>query len=287
MKKQHVVVIAALLGVAFLVGLVAAPYLGVQPSTSDERIGVIVTILPQAEFVEQIGKDNIRVTVLVPPGASPHAYEPTPGQMKDVCQAKMYAKVGSGVEFELVWVEKLIDTNKDMLIVDCSEGIELMGADPHIWLAPQYVIKMVENIRDGLMQVDPTNANYYEQNAAAYIQTLTGLDAEIQASLEGVKSRTFMVFHPAWGYFARDYELEQIPIAVEGKEPSAQDIANLIETANEKNITVIFVSPQFNPKSAEVIAEAIGGRVVFINPLARDYVTNMRVVTAELVQGLS
>ncbi|MFX0194988.1 MAG: metal ABC transporter solute-binding protein, Zn/Mn family [Candidatus Hodarchaeota archaeon] len=303
MEKHQIRIISVLMVVVFATVILVAPYLGHQSNIDDERIGIVVTILPQAEFVEQIGKDKVQVTVLIPPGASPHTYEPTSSQLKDVSHAKMYAKVGSGVEFELVWMEKIIETNKEMLIVDCSKGIELReieqhtheeehehlheGMDPHIWLSIRNAIKMVQNIRDGLTQINPANADFYEQNAASYLQSLIELDAEIQKNLADVKNRSFMVFHPAWGYFADDYGLEQIPIEVEGKEPSAQDLAYLIEKAEENNITVVFTSPQFNPKSAEVIAEGIGGHLVFIDPLARDYVTNMRIVADTLVYGMN
>ena len=201
-------------------------------------------------------------------------------------QAKVYTKVGSGVEFELVHMDKIMEANEDMLVVDCSQGIELMEKDPHIWLSPRNAKIMVENICNGLIQIDPENKEYYIQNKNEYFTKLDDLDEDITNSLEGVTNRSFMVFHPAWGYFARDYNLTQIPVEIEGKTPSPRDVANLIQEAKEHNIKVLFASPQFDVRSAETIAEAIGGRVVFINSLARNYISNMHMVLSELVQGM-
>ena len=268
----------------------------------DDKVGVVVTIAPQADFVEAVGEEKVIVTVMVPPGADPHTYEPTPSQMVGVSKAKMYAKVGSGVEFELAWMDKISQQNKKMLVVDCSKGIQMMGMeenhgdegdgeqhqgeDPHIWLSLQNAKLMVWNICSGLIQVDPQNEAYYTRNRDEYLAKLDALDKDIQAGLSKVINRRFMVFHPAWGYFARDYNLEQIPIAIGGKEPSAKDIANLIQKAKELGIKIIFAEPQFNPRSAETIAKEIGGRVVFIDPLAEDYISNMRLVLDELAKAM-
>jgi zinc transport system substrate-binding protein len=262
-----------------------------------DKIGVAVTLLPQADFIEHVGGEKVDITIMVPPGASPHTYEPTPSQMAALTKAEMYAQVGSRVEFELVWMDKLIAINQKMLIIDCSEGIELRemvdndehghsAMDPHIWLSPLNAKIMVRNISDGLVQVDPENKTYYLQNRDAYIEKLEALDKDIRNGLASVKNRAFLVFHAAWGYFSRDYGLEQIPIEVGGEEPSAQDIASLIKEAKEHNIRVVFASPQFNPESAEVIAREINGRVVLIDPLAKDYIANMRLVLREMTQAM-
>lgn len=270
-----------------------------QHEAAGEKIGVVVTILPQAEFVENVGGERVDVTVMVPPGASPHSYEPAPSQIAAVARAGMYAGAGSGIDFELVWMDKLIAVNKKMLVVDCSEGVslqemvELHGAegehghgalDPHIWMSPRNAGIMVRNICNGLVQVDPANKAYYEHNRDSYIDELTRLDSDIRKGLAGIKNRSFMVYHPSFGYFAREYNLDMIPIEEEGKEPTAADIADLIEYAGEHKIRVIFASPQFNPQSAGVIADEIGGSVVFIDPLARDYIANLRFILGEMVQ---
>jgi len=300
--------ILLLIGVLFVALCLIGAYIYITLQTEKEiskRIGVVVSILPQAEFAEKVGGDKVQVTVMVPLGASPHTYEPTPSQLKEVSKAKMYAKVGSGVEFELTWMDKIISVNREMLVVDCSKGIELIGeehghegehhehkeehkhhgADPHIWLSPKNAKIMVENIYQGLIQIDPPNQEYYARNKEKYLQELDELDNGIVQALSGKKNRKIMVYHPAWAYFARDYGLEQIPIEKEGKEQTPQGIASLIKQAKENNITVIFASPQFSTKSAEVIAKEINGKVVLISPLEKNYLENMRKVAEAFAKG--
>lgn len=289
---------------AFALMLILVPVIVTTSCRQEEGISpnirVVVTVLPQTEFVESVGGERVHITVMVPPGANLHAYEPTPSQMTRLTKAEMYVKVGSGVEFELTWMDKLANLNKDMLIVDSSRGVQPpetavgqegeesghSAMDPHIWMSPLNVKIMVQNIYEGLVQVDPENKAYYEQNRDAYIKKLTELDRDIRNSLAGITNRTFMVYHPAFGYFAREYNLTMLPIEVEGKEPTAAGLIHLIEQAREHKIKVIFTSPQFNPESAEVIADALDGRIVFIDPLARDYTANMRNLLSELVETM-
>jgi zinc transport system substrate-binding protein len=244
----------------------------------------------------------------VPPGASPHTYEVTPDQMVKLSEAKMYAKVGSPMEFELTSLDRLIAANPDMLIVDCSEGIQLLemdehddehddeqeydhdhdhtGTDPHIWLSVRNAVKMVQNTCAGLVEVDPANQAYYEQNCAAYLEELGELDSEITEILSGVENRRFIVFHPAWGYFAHDYDLVQIAVEKDGKEPPIHYRIRLIEEAREHDIRVVFLSLQYPVRSAEVIADEIGGRVVLLDPLAKDFIANMRLVASAMREAM-
>jgi len=282
-------------------GLIAITSTGCNVSSySGNKPGVVVSIVPQADFLTNVGDANVNITVMVPANADPHTYEPKPSQMKALSQAKMYAKVGSGLEFELAWMDKLAAANENMLIVDCAEGIKLSeieedhdghedehphsGTDPHIWMSPQNAVTMVKNITDGLIQIDPENKEYYEDNRDSYVQKLTELDSDIREKLSKVKNRKFLVYHPSFGYFAAEYNLTMLTIEEEGKEPTAADLAHVIKEAQENNIKVVFASPQFNPQSARVIAEAIGGKVIIIDPLAADYIANMRSLLDEMVQ---
>ncbi len=282
-----VMLLAVLLALSAVAGCT-----GAENETPDaDTLTVIVTIPPQAEFVEAVGGDRIRVVVMVPPGASPHTYEPTPGQLAEVSRAALYAKVGSGIEFERAWMEKIAGLNPGMRIVDCSEGVELIaggqgeGADPHIWTSPRNAKIMVENINAGLCAVDPEYCDYYRQNAAAYEENLSALDREIEDAVAGMQNRQILVYHPAWTYFARDYNLTQVAIEEEGKEPTPQGIQHLINEAREKKITVIFAEPEFSTRSAEAIADEIGGKVVLVSPLERDYIANMQRVAAAFAEG--
>jgi zinc transport system substrate-binding protein len=284
---------------AVLLLLLAASLIAVttgckQGAVSTGKTVVAVTILPQAGFVKAIAGDKVEVIVMVPPGASPHTYEVTPDQMAQLSKAKMYAKVGSQIDFELVWMDKLIAVNKSMLVVDCAKGIQLLqsqdpdepGMDPHIWLSVKNAKIMVQNICDGLVQVDAANKSYYEKNYADYLDKLTQLDSELTADLAGVKNRSFIVYHPAFGYFARDYDLTQIAVEQEGKEPDAEYIIRLIQEAKELDIHVVFVSPEYSSKSAETIAKEIDGQVVSIDPLAEDYINNMRAIESTMKQAM-
>lgn len=286
--------IACLLLISAIAGLIG---MGCGEDTpGDDRIGVIVTIPPQAEFVEAVGGDRVEVEVMVPSGADPHTYEVTPGQMKKAARAALYAQVGSGVEFELAWADKLISLNRDMLVVDCSKGITLIEGleddehggtmDPHVWMSPRNAITMVKNICIGLITVDPENRSYYESNRDAYIAQLEALDQGIREELSDLRSRTFMVYHPAFGYFAHEYDLTMLSIEEEGKEPTAGALARLIETAKAVGIRAIFIEPQFSPRSAEVIAKEIGAEVITIDPLGRNYLENMQELAGALIAAL-
>lgn len=249
------------------------------------KVRVAVSILPQAYFVERIGGDRVDVSVTVPPGASPHTYEPTASQMRDLARAQLYVRVR--VDFEEAWMPRIAAANKDMLVVDSTEGIQLAGdKDPHVWLSPKLVRVQAGNICRGLVKVDPAGREAYERNKEAFLRELYALDEEIARILAPVRGGRFMVLHPAWRYFARDYGLEELPIEVEGKEPSARELAALVETAKASRIDVIFVQPQVNPRTAEVLAEQIGARVVTLDPLARDWAANLRRAARALAGAL-
>ena len=262
------------------------------------RIGVVVSIPPLAEFVRMVGDDRVRVTVMVPPGASPHTYEPLPSQLREVSRAGMYVKVGSGIEFERAWMDKLIDVNEHMRVVDCARGVKLAGiagrgghdhpgrTDPHIWLSPPNANIMVQNIFEGLAGVDPDHRETYSRNADAYRKKLDELDRSIRRLLAGNTRREIIVYHPAWGYFCREYGLIQVPVEEEGKEPSPKRIARLIERAGHSAVKVIFAAPEFNSESAEVIAKEIGGEVIPVSPLEESYRENLQRVAEAFSRAL-
>jgi len=283
---------------------------GAEVSGTDEPIIVAVSVVPQAEFVEKVGGDKVKTVVIIPPGADPHTYEPSPKEVQEISKASMLVTVGVGMPFEEVWIDRFETMNSDTLIVNCSKGIELkeleehnhegeeegehdeeLGAgheelDPHIWTSPANTKVMVEDIYEGLVEIDPENEAYYAQNRDAYLEELDSLDARIREKLEGKEEKSFMVYHPSWGYFAADYGLTMIPVEIEGKEPSAQDLAKLVDLAKEKNVKVIFVQAQFSTRSAEVLAQEIGGEVVAVDPLAKDYIANMDNVSDVFARNL-
>ena len=269
------------------IGILALPLCSGCTTTDTETgetdvIGVAVTIPPVADFVENVGGEHVSVTVMIPAGASPHTHEPTPGQMSQIGNADVYFKVGSGIEFELVWLDNLTAQNSDMEAIDCSNGIELRDNDPHIWTSPLNCITMVDTIAEGLASVDPPRADTYRQNGQAYATELRALHEEIAEMLSGPESRHFLVYHPSFGYFADDYDLVQLAIEREGKATTPQTLQRTIDLALEHSLEYVFVEPQFATAEAESIADAIGGRTVAIDPLPRTYVPAMR-STAEAI----
>ncbi|MCR4402414.1 MAG: zinc ABC transporter substrate-binding protein [Firmicutes bacterium] len=250
------------------------------------KVKVAVSVLPQAYFVERVGGDRVNVSVMVPPGASPHTYEPAAGQMRDLAHTQMYVRIH--VDFEEAWMPRIVAANKHMLVIDSTEGIQLSGdGDPHVWLSPKLVRIQVEHIYRGLAKVDPAGREVYERNKEAFLKEMDTLDKEIASILAPVRGGLFMVLHPAWSYFARDYGLEELPIEVEGKEPSARELAALVEKAKARRIRVVFVQPQASSRTAEVLAGQIGARISVLDPLARDWAANLRRVAKALADALA
>ena len=289
--------------------LVASPTFGI----GAEPVPVFVSIVPQEYFLQKIGGELIEVSVMVKPGASPATYEPKPNQMVALSKAKIYCAIG--VPFERVWLKKISAANPKMLIVHTEKGIEKrpMKAhhheegnqktlekgrqgpadehqgikDPHIWLSPPLVKIQARNILNALLLVDPRRGSIYKSNYNKFIAELDALDAHIREVFAGKGERvTFMVFHPAWGYFARTYGLEQIAVEMEGKEPRPADLKHLIHDARARGIKVIFVQPEFSTKSAKAIATAIGGEVVLANPLAPDWASNLKEMASKFKAAL-
>lgn len=227
---------------------------------------------------------------MVLPGASPATYEPKPEQMTALAQSVAYFSIG--VPFEKAWIEKIQAANPKMKMVDTTQGIERKatpngGFDPHIWLSPSLVKIQSETIYKALAELDPAHEAEYKNNLDAFIKDIDSLDAEIRATLAKVATKKFIVFHPAWGYFARDYGLEMIPIEVGGQEPSAQELAALIEKARAENIKVVFVQPEFSKEDAETIAREIGGKTLTISPLNPDWLNNLKNVAETFAAVLS
>ncbi|MDD4126953.1 MAG: zinc ABC transporter substrate-binding protein [Methanomicrobium sp.] len=252
---------------------------------NDSTLKVAVSILPEKEFAEAVGGEKISVSVLIPPGASPHTYELTSGQLRELSQTDIYAVTGFGIEFELAWMNKIAGVNPDMKIINLSEGVDLIssedeesGTDPHIWLSLKNVKIMSENLCEGLVNQSPEDEQYFRENLNEYELKLDSLDNTIKKELSEREDETILVYHPAWQYFASDYSLNLISVENEGKDPSPAELAEIIDTAKIKGIKVVFASPEYSTKSAEVIANAINGNVVLIDPLSENYLLNMEYV---------
>jgi zinc transport system substrate-binding protein len=253
--------------------------------TSESVVRVWVSVVPQEYFVERIGGERVVVEVMVPPGASPATYEPKPSQIESLANADLYVRIR--VPFEEAWMSRIEAANQGMSIVDQSSGIERIGGtDPHVWLSPRLAKTQADNIYQGLVEVDPSGESFYRANLEAFLTDLDELDARIEETLSGLEVREFMVFHPAWSYFARDYGLTMIPVQIEGSDPSAAEMTELVRTARSHNIKVIFAQPEFSTRSADTIAEEIGGRVLLISPLAPDWLENLERVADTFAEVL-
>jgi zinc transport system substrate-binding protein len=272
----------------------------------DPALGVFVSILPLAYFVERIGAERVQVETLVKPGQEPHTFEPTPQQMVRLAEAQLFFRIG--VEYENSLLPRIESTMKGLAVVDCRTGIKLRhletragdedndgeheehgehgGTDPHIWLSLRNAIRIAGTIRETLVHLDPAGKDLYDRGHDDLVDDLKALDQRISETLAPVRGRPFFVFHPAFGYFAADYGLEQIAVETGGTQPSARQLARLIEEAQEAGVRVIFVQPQFSQKSAEIVATEIGGAVVPIDPLAGDYIENLERMAGAVEEGL-
>jgi zinc transport system substrate-binding protein len=303
-----------LYSIMLCIAMITVSLSGCIDNQTSDRVGVLVTIVPQAEMVEFIGGEYIDVTIMVPAGQSPHSFEPTPDQMKKVAKATAYFTVGSDVEFEVVYMDTILEQKSDLQVFDCSEDISVIsfdehygkenhheneqdnenereaghdhtGTDPHIWTSPENFKKMAEVVYNGLVKIDPGNQEQYYTNYQAYISKLDNLHTNVSNLLQPYEGKSFMVYHPAWGYFGDAYNLKMIAIEDEGKQPGPAGIDAIISQAKEENITVIFVAPQFDTSSAETIADEIGGNVVFANPLMNNYEETVTKLAEDMVTG--
>ena len=257
---------------------------------------ITVNILPQKYFVEKIVKDKFEINVMVKPGSSPHNYEPKPSQMKSLVNSKAYFLVGD--PFEQAWMDKFKQNAKNTLFVDTTKGIEKIqmeehnhhdeanvdakhdehdhsGFDPHVWLDPLLVKIQAKNIYEAMVEIDSQNGDFYKTNYEEFIKELDTLDENIKTILSPYKDKAFMVFHPSWGYFAKRYDIEQISIEIEGKEPKPNELVELIEEAKKYDIKIVFLAPQFSQKSAKTISKNINANVIAIDPISGNWKESM------------
>jgi zinc transport system substrate-binding protein len=281
--------------------LLAACRPALPPAADSGRIRVAVSVPPQAYFVERIGGERVQVSVMIPPGYSHVDYPLTPRQVADLSRARLYVAVGHpAFEFETVQLAPVLHDLRGIRVVDMSRGMPLLAGegegeeggpghaagDPHVWVAPETVAVAGRNIAAALQGLDPAHAAEYRANLARFEADVAALDREIRGRLAGTRGDRFMVYHPTWGYFAREYGLQQVAIEAEGKEPSARRLIELIDRARREKIQVVFVQAGFPRKSAQVIAEAVGGRVLVADPQDPDWLGNLRRVSRELQEAL-
>ena len=252
-----------------------------------EKAIITVTIEPLRYFTEAIAGENYQVVSMVPKGSSPESYDPTPQQLVNLSKSQAYFRIGH-IGFEQAWMKKLEANCPNMKIYDTSKGIDLIrdkghwhgnhfhegGVEPHIWNSTQNALIIADNIYQALCELDSTHQADYKNRLDRLKQSIQQTDAETRKLLENADS-TFLIYHPALSYFARDYGLKQISIEEGGKEPSPAQLKKLIETCRNENVHTIFVQQEFDQRNAQLIAHELGIDIVSINPLSYDWTEEM------------
>lgn len=250
---------------------------------------LVVTIEPQRYFLEQIVGDKFEVTSLTTTGSNPESFDPAPSQMIALNNSKAYFKIGFlGIENTLV--EKVKDETK-LNIVDCSKNIDIIeeehhhhdheeahshthghaGGDPHYWSSISSAKIILKNMLDAVILLDNENKDFYTENYQKEINKINHTDSIIQSALENSNNKAFIIYHPALSYFAREYNLEQLSIEQDGKNPSPAQLKNLIDEALKKNVQAVFIQQEFDTKNTEVIAKQLNAKTYSINLLTYDW----------------
>ena len=268
-----------------------------QKKQTNERPVITVSILPQKFFTEKIVGDRFDINVMVPPGASPASYEPTPKQMIDLANSFIYFKIGY-IGFELNWINSMEADFPKVKFINTAEGIEFAESEeshgdhnhhriePHIWMSPKNGKVIASNILKTILQIDPDHADLYKRNYAIFMREIDSLDTIISNKLRNIKSRDFIIYHPALTYYAKDYSLNQYALEIDGKEPSAKQMKELINLARERNIKIIFVQKQFNQAEAKTLEKEINGKVFPIDPLDYNWSKQIIEITDILNESL-
>lgn len=238
---------------------------------------VSVSIPPQAFFVEKIAKDSVEINILISPNSNEHNVEFKPAVIKNLEKSKIYFL--ANLELEKILESKFKNTLKSVKIVNINDGISLLENDehehdkndPHTWLDPILVKTQAQNIYKALSQTFPQNKDFYAKNLENFLKELDDLNLTIKTNLQNIKNREFIVYHPSWGYFAKRYNLIQIPVEIDGKEPKIKDLQKLIKTAKEHDIKVIFIQSGFPENSVKTLSKELDAKIVFINHLAKDW----------------
>jgi len=278
----------------------------VLPLLGSAGLRITVSIPPFAQFAEKVAGPGHRISVMIPDNQAPNTYSPSPRQMMDLEKADLYISIGMPqYPMETRFIYPFLKDHPDIRHIRMSESIQLLPAlehdhhdehadelgdhgkheaespdrseyDPHIWLGPDNVLRFVLDLRDLLMSMDPENADLYRINAENFSREIRTLQLGIREQLSELPSRKFMVYHPAWSYFAEEFGLQQVAIEQAGKEPGPRQLMDIIESARREKIPVIFVQKGFSTRSASVIAREVGAGVLELNPLDEDWLKNLQ-----------
>ncbi|MBN4068178.1 zinc ABC transporter substrate-binding protein [Desulfotalea psychrophila] len=255
-----------------------------------EKLDVFVSIPPQKWLCEQLGQGHVEVKLLLAKGQEPHGFEPSPRQIKALSSASLFFT--TGLVFEQEITRRLQSGTSNLQIIDTSKNVEKIPMDsyghehghehehnatldPHVWLSPPNLKSMAVIMAAALIEQDSDNEPFYKKNLWLLEALLDDLDESLKKELAPYEGASFFVFHPAFGYFAHRYHLQQIAVETGGKSPTPKQLFALIRKARERGVKVIFAQPQFDSRSAMSVAKGIGGKVVPLDPLAENVVENM------------
>lgn len=261
---------------------------------------ITVSIRPQKFILQQIAGDRFKVNVLVPDGSGPETYEPTAVQMKEISRSRLCFITGL-LDFEKSWIPKVAEMYPELPIINTSQGINLIkghekhhseahhhGVDPHIWLSLKAVKIQGQTMLKSLISVDSPNKSYYTKNYLRFVTQLESVDSLIRTKyLKFGQPVSFMIYHPSLSYYAMDYGVEQIPIEVEGKEPSPAYMKDIIDLAAKKKIQTVFYSAQFDKRSAETVAKQLNISLTSFNPLEENVEQNLLNITDKIIDSKS
>lgn len=259
---------------------------------------ITVSILPQKTFVEKIAGDDFHVNVLIPRGSSPAAYTLLPSQLKEIGNSAIWFRIGY-IGFEYSWKENIAQANTNMKVVDLSEGLDLIveehaqhgdhvhleGVDPHVWLSPVLVKQMAKKILDELSILKPEKSTEYKGNYLKFVKEIDQLNIEIKTKMKEFEGRKIIVFHPSLSYYARDYGLELYSLETDGKEPTPQQMAKVVDLAKAENIKIIYIQSEFDRENARVFAEEIDGEIIQVRPLDPAWGENLKEMTQIFVDN--
>ena len=250
---------------------------GKASGTEKPAVTVTVTISPYKYFVDQIAKGKVDVNVMVSNGNNPETYEPYAQQMMELSKSALYLKVGS-IGFEQTWMKKLQDNAPDMKVIDTSVGIKPAktpggNIDPHVWMSCSNARIIASNILKALCQLEPKNKAFFEKNYQSLLNIIDKRDSTIKESFKKDPDlvRKFVIYHPILTYFARDYQLEQLAIEEEGREPSASQLKSLIERARKEKIKFCLIQAEFANRNTTTFINESHTKPMDINPLQGDW----------------
>ncbi len=284
--------------------LTALSLTGCSEKVADDNV-ITVTIEPQRYFAEQIAGDKYKINCVVPSGQSPETYDPTPKQMVEIGKSVAYLQIGD-IGFEQVWMDKIRENNPELPVFNMSKGMKMLteaesictgeeeghdhhhhagGMDPHIWTCIEGAKTIAWNTLNALIQLDKDNTSYYWENYNVVYAEIEKTKLALQELLDPLTHRTFIIYHPALTYFANEFNLTQLSIEMDGKEPTPAQLKTLVETARKDDVKIVFIQKEFDKKNAEIIAKETGCKLVSINPLDYQWHDEMIHIAKALADG--